>query len=395
MKRIYVDAAASTPLSPRARQELIRLLSVFGNPGSLHIEALLARGELDRAREKTASAIDAHPDEIVFTSGGTEGNVLAIEGVLRPLLREHGTVHAVVSSIEHPSVLEPLRALVAEGLLLTELPVNDAGLISVEAVQAALTDHTVFVSMQFINSEIGTIQPVKEITKALRHYKKERQKEKGETVPLYFHCDASQAPLWKTIGVDKLGVDLLVLDGQKIEGPKGVGALYVRRGTTLEAVAKGGGQERGLRSGTENVPLIGSFAVALGDAQAGVEKRAARVAAVRNFLLQEILRFLPKAEVNGAVGDERVINNLNISIPKLDGEMAVIALDALGVAASTRSACDASEEEPSHVLVALGLPPERVKGAIRLTLLPAATKREATRVSEALAEVAERYQIMA
>lgn len=390
-KRIYADAAASTPLSNEARLELIRLLDMFGNPGALHKEALQAHEELQIAREKTATAIGAHPDEIVFTSGGTEGNNLAIEGSLRPLLRLHGALHAVVSSIEHPSVLEPLRALQAEGLRLTELGVNDAGLVSPQQVGEALTDQTVFVSVQFVNSEIGTVEPIRDIAKEIRHFKNERK----SSLPLLFHCDASQAPLWKTVQVEKLGVDLLVLDGQKIMGPKGVGALYKRRVVGLEAQMRGGGQERGLRSGTENVPLIGSFTVALEEAQTGVEARVVLVASVRNFLLQEIMRRIPGVVVNGAVGDERVVNNINISIPRLDGEMAVIALDALGVAASTRSACDSSEEKPSHVLTALHIPPERVKSAIRITLLPAVTKSDAKRIAAALDEVAGRYESMA
>jgi cysteine desulfurase len=387
--RIYADAAAATPLSPAARAELARLLELYGNPSALHKEALAAREELEQARASVAASIGAHADEIVFTSGGTEGNNLAIYGALRPLLK-NGPVHAIVSSIEHPSVLEPLYALQEEGLELTELPVSETGRVSPEDVRDAITERTAFVSVQFVNSEVGTIEPIKEIAKEIRHVKKMR-----ELRPLYFHCDASQAPLWKTVNVEKLGVDMLVLDGQKISGPKGVGALYIRRGATLVAQQLGGGQERGLRSGTENVALAGSFAVALAEAQATNDANAAQVSVVRNFLLQEILKVLPDAQVNGAIGDERVANNVHISIPHLDGEMAVIALDALGVAASTRSACDASEEEPSHVLVAMQLPPKRIKGAIRLTLLPSATKSDAIAIVKALQEVAQRYRIMA
>lgn len=192
--------------------------------------------------------------------------------------------------------------------------------------------------------------------------------------------------------MEKIGVDLMTLDGQKILGPKGVGALYVRRGVQVEAQQLGGGQERGLRSGTENLPLIGSFAVALEEAQKNEEVCAKKIAAVRNILLQEILRLLPTTVLNGAVGDNRVSNNLNISIPSLDGEMAVIALSAEGVAASTRSACDSSDEEPSHVLVALGLEPPIIKSAIRLTLLPSATKKDALFVAKKVKIIYERYK---
>jgi cysteine desulfurase len=387
-KRVYADAAASTPVSRNAQKELFRLLGLYGNPGALHTEALLAAAELDLARESVAEVIGAHPDEIVFTSGGTESNNLAIDGFLHTLLVSGEEVHAITSAIEHPSVLQPLRALREEGLTITELPVNSAGLVSPKELAEAVTENTVFVSVQLVNSEVGTVQPVREIAKELRRIRKER--EEG-SFPLYLHVDASQAPLWKKVQVDKLGVDLLTLDGQKILGPKGVGILYVRREVQIEPQQRGGGQERGLRSGTENVALAGSFAVALRDAQAAEAQTSKRIAELRDFLLQEILKRIPTAAVNGAVGDERVANNLSISIPGLTGEMAVIALDAFGVAASTRSACDSSAQEPSHVLVALGLSTEQANGAIRLTLLPTATKEEMLRVADALKEVKNLY----
>ncbi len=387
-KRIYADAAAATPLSSRAKRELIRLLDVYGNPGALHEEALKAKSELEKAREVAAASIGAHPDEIVFTSGGTEGNTLAIDGVLRPLLRK-GPLHAITTRIEHSSVLEPLRALQSEGLTVTELSVNSAGRIVLEELQETITAETRFVSIQFINSEVGTVQAIKEIAKVIRHARKTF----GTTI--VFHCDASQAPLWKTIRVDALGVDLLTLDGQKILGPKGVGALYVRRGSTLEAQRKGGGQEHGMRSGTENVPLIGAFSVALAEAQKNEDAANKRIAKIRNVLLKEILTRLPDAVLHGPVGDERAPNNLAISIPHLDGQMAVIALSREGVAASTRSACDTNTEQPSHVLQALGLSGHLMQGAIRLTLLPDATPRDALQIAKTLAQVAKRYRNMA
>ena len=391
-RRIYLDAAAATPISPAAQKELVRLLGVYGNPGALHKEAVMAKAELDRARETVATAIGAHADEIIFTSGGTEGNNLALSGVIRPLLREGKKVHAITSVIEHPSVLEPLRALVAEGLVLTELPVDESGLVSPKDVADAMTDDTVLVSIQMVNSEIGTIEPIHDIAKEIRYRRKERLQRSDLCKQLYFHCDASQAPLWVRLAVDKLGVDLLTLDGQKIMGPKGIGALYVRRGVRLEAQSRGGGQEKGRRGGTENAPLAASFAIALHDAQLDIERTVTHTSAVRDFLLNEILRLLPEAQVNGVVGESRACNNLNISIPKLDGEMAVIALSAEGVAASTRSACDSSDEQPSHVLVALGLDASRTKSAIRLTLLPTTTARDASQAAQKLFEIAQRYR---
>jgi len=391
-KRVYADAASATPLSPSAKKELVRLLDTYGNPGALHKEAVDASHELLIARETAAGAIGAHADEIIWTSGGTESNNLALVGLLRPLMQSGERVHVVVSAIEHASVLEPLRALVAEGLELTELPVEPSGRIAIQSLRDAMQPHTRLVSIQFVNSEIGTVQPLREIAKEIRRVRKERGAQ-GQSI--FFHTDASQAPLWKTIRVDTLGVDLLTLDGQKILGPKGVGLLYIRRKVVLQAQVLGGGQEGGLRSGTQNVPLVGSFAVALKDAQANEETAASCVAPLRNMLLSEILARIPAAVVHGAVGDERVANNLAISIPHLDGQMAVIALSALGVSASTRSACDTENEEPSHVLIAIGVAPELMQCAIRFSLLPEVTKRDIRTIADSLSEVAQRYQNMA
>ncbi len=391
-KRLYLDAAAATPLSARVRKELVRLLDVYGNSGALHQEAVAAKKELDAARTGVATAIGAHSDEIIFTASGTEGNNLAIDGTLRHLLHEHGELHAVTTAIEHASVLEPLRALESDGLYLTELPVDHEGLISTTGLAEAINDETVFVSVQLVNSEVGTIEPLREVAKVIRHARKERLAQKNP-LPLYLHCDASQAPLWLPIAVDSLGVDLLTLDAQKVQGPKGVGALYVRRHTQIGPVIRGGVQEFGLRGGTPNVPLAGAFAVALADAAAGVEERARKVAAVRDALWSDIQKAVPDAVLNGPhVGTNRVANNLNISIPGLDAEMCVIALDAEGIAASTRSACKTDNTEPSHVINALGTPRELAQTAVRLTLLPTTTRADTRGVATTLANIAKRYR---
>ncbi|MGH7141339.1 MAG: cysteine desulfurase family protein [Minisyncoccia bacterium] len=408
MTRIYADAAAATPLSPAARKELLRLLDVFGNAGALHHEAVAAKKELEAARKKIAGAIGAHPDEIIFTASGTEGNNLAIQGILRPLIRSHlaarsSLLHAITSAIEHQSVLEPLRALAAEGLEVTELPVDAEGLVSQKALAEAIRDETVFVSVQLVNSEVGTIEPIRDLARQIRHARKERG---ADALPLIFHTDASQAPFWIDIQVDALGVDLLTLDGQKVQGPKGVGALYVRRQTTIESQMRGGVQEFNLRAGTPNVPLAGSFAVALAEAQdkKKLENRKKKVAAVRDHLWKEIKKMIPDAIANGpafatarllarqASSDHRVANNLNVSIAGLDGEAAVIALDAFGVAASTRSACNTGDEEPSHVIKALGVPKALSKTAVRFTLLPTATKAEGTQIAAALKKACDLYR---
>ena len=394
-KRIYADAAAATPLSPRARGELLRLLDVYGNAGALHSEAVAAKNELDAARETIAESIGAHADEIIFSASGTESNNIAIHGVLRPMLQKHGPLHAITLAIEHQSVLEPLRALKAEGLTTTELGVDSEGFVSLKELEEAITDKTVFVSVQMVNSEVGTIEPIQEIAKIIRRIRKERD---AQALPIYFHTDASQAPLWLPLRVEKLGIDLLTLDAQKVLGPKGIGALYIKRNTAISPVIRGGVQERGLRGGTPNVPLAGSFAVSMRDAAHDVEARARRVSEVRDYLFAEIKSKIPEVIVNGPqlLGmpkqDLRVANNLNISIPGLDAEMAVIGLDAEGVAVSTRSACNTGDEAPSHVIKALGVPRELLKTAVRITLLPDATKGEMRAIAAALEKIAKRYK---
>lgn len=414
-KRIYADAAAATPLSARAYKELVRVLGAYGNPGGLHREALAARAELDRARRAVAKAIGAHHDEIVFTASGTEANNVAILGTLGPRLRAGESLGAVTSAIEHPSVLAPMRSLEREGLALAVAQVGQDGLVSPAAVAAAADARTALVSIQLVNSEMGAVQPVREIGKALRRIRVEGDApDMSKATPSIsrplFHVDASQAPLWLEIRVEKLGVDLMTLDAQKILGPKGIGCLYVQRGTLIDPIIWGGGQEGGKRAGTENAPLAAAFAAALEDAQTNPEARAKKVAAVRDFLWSEIIKRIPDAVLHGpspcpkvqpqdtasrVIGDfapSRVANNLSISIPGLDGQMAVIALDAAGVAVSTRSACLSDDDEPSYVMQALGLDRQTAKSAIRITLLPDASVGDARRIARALAEIARRYK---
>lgn len=390
MPRIYADAAASTPLSHHVWREMRRLAHLCGNPGGLHKEAVAAKRELERARARVASAIGAHPDEIFFVSGGTEANNLAIIGSLRPLLATQGECNALTLSIEHSSVLEPLRALEREGLYTIELAVGEGGVLEPSALREALSQETALLSVQMVNSEVGAVQDIRALAKEIRHARGLRS-EKGIVQPLIFHCDASQAPLWLPLKVDSLGVDLMTLDGQKICGPKGVGVLYVRRGTPLEPLMHGGGQEQGLRSGTESVVLAGAFAAALEDAQNRVHTCAPNIAAVRDLCIQDIRRLIPNAVLNGPSGEARIANNINVSIPGLDGEMAALALDARGIAVSTRSACDTDEEAPSHVLAALGVSPKRAREAVRITFLPTATKRQARRIARELARAAGLY----
>lgn len=381
-KRVYADAAAATPLSRRARRELTRLLGFYGNAGALHREAVEAKKELEKARKTISESIGAHSDEIIFTASGTEGNNLALQGLLRPILLAGAKAHAITTAIEHQSILEPLRQLKREGLEVTEVGVDSQGLVFPNAIVDAVQPETALISVQLVNSEVGTIEPVREIAKGLRRG--------GHKI--YVHTDASQAPLWVDINVEKLGVDLMTLDGQKVLGPKGIGALYIRRGTPVESILWGGKQEQGLRGGTENTPQAGSFAVALADAQRGVDKRVKKMTATRDFLWNEIKHLIPDAILNGPQGEARVANNLNVSVPGLEADMAVVSMDALGVAVSTRSACNIGSEEPSHVIKAIGVPKELAGTAIRITLLPDATRSDMRRIASALFETAERYK---
>lgn len=360
------------------------MLELYGNPGALHAEALLAKKEIDRARAAVAKAIGAHADEIVFVASGTEANNLAITGTLGPRLTLGEKLSAVTSVVEHQSVLAPLNALEREGLVLAVADVEPNGYLFPNAVAEAMRADTALVSVQLINSEIGAVQSVRDIAKAIR---------RGKVQPL-FHVDASQAPLWYELKVEALGVDMMTLDAQKIGGPKGVGCLYIKRGTLIDPIIWGGGQEHGKRAGTENAPLIAAFATALVDAQSGAAKRAKKVAAVRDYLWAEIKKLLPDAVLHGPDLDSwnRAPNNLNFSIPGLDGQMCVVAMDAAGIAISTRSACSTDDEEPSYVLLALGVDKKTAAEAVRITLLPDATAGEARRIAQALAEIANRYR---
>lgn len=394
-KRIYADAAASTPLSRRAKREFVRVLDLYGNPGALHKEALAAKQELERARASIAESIGAHADEIVFTASGTEANNLAIIGTLGPCLALGEKLAATTSVVEHQSVLAPLQALEREGLELSVVDVQQDGLIFANAVPDAMQANTALVSIQLINSEMGAVQPIREIAKALRRTLSQQgstlQARSNLAAPL-LHTDASQAPLWMDLKVEKLGVDMMTLDAQKVMGPKGIGVLYIKRGTLLDPVIWGGGQERGRRAGTENAAAAASFAIALSDAQSGAAKRNIQVAKVRDFLWQEILKVLPDVVLHGPRGEHRAPNNLNISIPGLDGQMCVVAMDAQGVAISTRSACSTDDDEPSYVVMALGADKKIAREAIRITLLPDATYAQARRIAQALSEIANRYK---
>ncbi|MDD5726773.1 MAG: aminotransferase class V-fold PLP-dependent enzyme [Patescibacteria group bacterium] len=376
-KNIYLDNAAATPLDPRVLKAMLPFFDkTYANPSSLHSPGQAANKAVMQARKSIASILNGHADEIIFTSGGTESDNLAIRGVLEaavPKLGWDGSTqvpHVVTTAIEHHAVLEPLMYLQKIGAIkLTIIKPKKDGVVSVQDVLDAIKHNTVLVSIMYANNEIGTIQPIAEIGKVLLRWRKE-----NNTALPYFHSDACQAAGYLDLNVEKLHVDLLTLNAGKIYGPKGVGLLFVRRGTKLAPITRGGGQERGLRSGTENTPGIVGMAKALELVQKDREKESKRLSLLRNRLIDGLLR-LPKSRLNGDA-DQRLPNNVNISFLDIEGEAAMLYLDAKGIACSTGSACASSSLDPSHVILALGMSYEAAHGSLRFTFGKSTTKSD-------------------
>ncbi len=351
--RVYLDHAATTPVDPRVLEAMLPYFTaVPGNASSLHAFGQDARAGVDQARVKVAGLIGARPGEIVFTSGATEADNLAVFGVA--LAQEARGRHVVTSGIEHHAVLEACRFLEGRGWAVTYVPVDGGGVVDPDDLRQALRPDTVLVSIMAANNEVGSLQPLAEIGRLTR--------ERG--IP--FHTDATQMAGALPMSVGESDVDLLSLSGHKRYGPKGVGALYVRAGTPLARVQHGGDHERGRRGGTENVAGIVGLGAACGLAADEMADEVIRVTALRDRLIAGALA-IPGAHLNGA-RTPRLPNNVNVSFDGTDGQSLVIGLDLHGVAASSGSACSAGSLDPSHVLLALGLPPELAAGAVRLTV---------------------------
>lgn len=342
----------------------------FGNPSSITKMGVLARKAVEQARMIVAESLLRRPNEIIFTGGGTESNNLAILGLVNNLERQGSKIsdlHFITSNIEHSSVLECFKELERRGAQVDYLKVQESGLIDLKDLRKAIRPNTVLISIAYANNEIGTVQPVKDIAKEVRHARKEKD------LP-YFHTDASQAGLYLDLNINQLGVDLMTLDGQKINGPKGVGALFVKAGVNISPITFGGGQEKGLRSGTENVPLIVGLAKALELARKDFEKTAKKVKIVRDYFWQKLQKQIPGAVLNGDF-ENRLPNNLNFSVPGIDPEFTVLCLDEVGIVCSTKSACDHDADE-SFVIRALGKSDEIVKSALRFSLSENITKKD-------------------
>jgi cysteine desulfurase len=387
VKLIYLDHAATTPLDPRVLESMNPyFMDTFANPSSFHTPGLHAKQAVAAARQSIATHLNARADEIIFTAGGTESDNMAVVGV--PRANASKGRHVITSAVEHHAVLEPLLFLQKKGEIeLTVLPVDRYGIVSVDDLATALRPDTVLVSVMYANNEIGTIQPIADIGRAILKWRKERL-----TPYPFFHTDACQAAGALELDVEKLHVDLLTLNGSKIYGPKGIGLLYVRRGVKLEPLIRGGGQEKNLRSGTENVPGIIGLAKALELVQADREAENARLTKLRDRLTQGLLT-IPKTRLNGHP-TERLPNSVNISFIDIEGEAAVLYLDAEGIFTSTGSACASQSLDPSHVILATGLSYEGAHGSIRFTLGHATTAEDIERVINVMPGVVKRLREM-
>jgi cysteine desulfurase len=375
MKRIYLDYAAATPLSPAAWMAMEPILtSAWGNASSLHAEGVRAQQALKKAHEVVALCVGAHADEIVFTSGATEAINIALFGALKAGATRGN--HVVTAATEHAAVLNALKV---SGAHVTVVPVDSRGRVSVERVLQAITPQTVLVSLMMVNNEIGVVHDIHEIGKAI-----DAQRKKGGSVYPLFHSDASQAPNYLEVHVEKLHVDLLTLSSSKVYGPKGAGALYIRRNTPWQSVFGGGKQEGGRRPGTENVASVVGFAAALHEAAGVRDREALRALGLREYFVDGLLA-IDGVSLNGD-RVRRVPNNVNISCEGIDGEELVLRLDAKGIAASTGSACKGGTE-PSHALAALGLSPEAVRSSVRFSLGRSTTKEEIDVVIETAREL--------
>jgi len=377
--RVYLDHNATTPPSEAVIAAMTAVLrGTFGNPSSVHHFGQQAKALLDEARTRVARLLAADPGEIVFTGGGTEGDNIAIRGVAEAL-ETTGRRHLIASSIEHEAVLNTLKALGRRGWRVTLLPLGERGIIDADELRAAITEDTALVSVMHANNEIGTIQPIAELTRIAREQK------------ALFHTDAVQSAGKIPIDVKALGVDLLTISAHKFYGPKGVGALWVRRGLRMQPAITGGKQERGRRAGTENVAGIVGMGVAATEAVEKLSSEHSRIAALRDRLETSILATVRGTSRNGAE-QPRVANTSNISFDRVEAESLLIGLDLEGIAVSTGSACSSGTLEPSHVLKAMGLPAHRTQNSIRFSLGAGTTDADVDRLLAILPRVVEKLR---
>lgn len=367
-KTIYLDNAASTPLDPEVKKEIIKMLELYANPSSFNDMGREARKKLEESRLAVARFIGARPEEIIFTSSGSEANTLAILG-LASLSSKKGEI--ITTPIEHPSILEPLKRLTSRGWKVTYLKVNKEGLVDTKDLENKLNPKVALISIIYANNEIGTIQPIVKISKIIKNFKATSDKRQETGFPL-LHIDSCQATGYLDMNVNNLGVDLMTFNGSKIYGPKGGGVLYKKRGVNIKPMIYGGDQEHGLRAGTENLPAIAGLAKAISLIN---RKDSKKIEDLRDYFLDKITKAIP-VKINGPLGKTRLASNINISIPDLDSENILLELDKYGIYASAGSACTSHSVEPSHVLRAIGFEREYLNGALRFSLGRQTTKND-------------------
>lgn len=379
-KIIYMDNAATTKVHPDVLKEMLPYLKEnYGNPSSIYSLGQESRKAIEIARETVAKALGANSNEIFFTSGGSESDNWAIKDIA--FANQDKGKHIITTSIEHHAVLHTCEYLKKYGFEITYLPVNRNGIIDINDLKKAIRKDTILVSVMYANNEIGTIQPIEEIGKIT--------KEKG----IYFHTDAVQALGSIPIDVNKLNIDLLSISGHKFNAPKGVGALYIRKGTKILNMIHGGGQERNMRAGTENVASIVGMGKAIELATRDIEKKNRYIKDLREYLIENLLKDIPNTILNGD-RERRLAGNINVCFKYIEGESILLMLDHMGVCASSGSACTSGSLEPSHVLLALGLPHEIAHGSLRLTLSKENTKQDIEYILNILPDIVKRLRDM-
>ncbi len=379
-KRIYADNAATTKLSAEVLADMMPYLTeIYGNPSSLYEIGTYAQKAVEMSREKIAECINAHPREIYFTSGGSESDNWAIKGMARAL-KKKGKNHIITAAFEHHAVLHTCEALKKEGFEITLLPVHENGIVRADELEEAIKDTTALVSIMYANNEIGTIQPIEELGAVCKKHK------------VIFHTDAVQAVGHLPIDVQKQNIDMLSMTAHKLHGPKGCGALYIRKGIRPQIYIDGGSQERGMRAGTENVAGIVGLASALQRSLIDSQERNSRMTILRNRLIDELLT-IEKSRLNGD-RNHRLPNNINMCFEGIEGEALLLRLDLKGICGSSGSACTSGSLDPSHVLLALGLPHEIAHGSLRLSLGEDITEEDVDYIARSVKEVVQTLRQM-
>jgi cysteine desulfurase len=382
MQRVYLDHSATTPVRKEVADLVLSYMTTnYGNPSSIHSFGREAKKALENAREQVAGLIGAKPEKIIFTSGGTEADNLAVIGTA--LANQKKGKHLITSVIEHHAVLDSFKYLEKQGFEVTYIPVDEYGLVNPDHVAKAVKEQTILLSIMHVNNEVGTIQPIKEIAEMV----------KSKSQDIIIHTDAVQSVGKIPVDVNELKVDLLTASSHKIYGPKGVGCLYVRKGTKIEPRYFGGGQERKRRPGTENLPGIVGFGKAAELAKQELKQEMVKLSELRDMLMDGILKTIPDVKINGD-REKRIPGNVNVSIRYVEGEALLLSLDMKGIAASSGSACTSGSLDPSHVLLAMGIPHEIAHGSLRMTLGRDNTKEDIQYVLDTLPGIVNKLRAM-